>query len=254
MPLRAIFPNDFKIPKSGTVSNIIYTIARLTNPKEIILVGYDLCYTGKRSHVDGTRFNRDVKVINGTNGFFLQFNDNKNVQEGIEVETNNVDKDGKPLKAVTIKSFYTYLVELNLRIDTEPKIKTYDAGLDAAKKENCEYKPLKDIIKTVKKPKTNVFDELAKLSNKTTSNSTIKKYLKNIGVKVNKSDVKFNHVSKITYLMRQYQQYPVLKYGKILHRLEEVVNIATKNEIEQLSINAYDKWKKLNQEEQNGNE
>jgi len=254
MPLKTMLPNEFTIPKSGTVSNIIYTIAKLTNPKEIILVGYDLCYTGERSHVDGTRFNRNVKIINGTNGFFLQFNDNPNVQEGFQVATNHMGDDGKPFQAVTIKSFYTYLVELNLRIDTEPKIKTYDVGLDSAKKEHCEYKPLQDVIKMVKPPKTNAFDELAKLSNKVATNGMIKKYLKNIGVKLNKAEVKFNHVSKITYLMRQYQQYPILKYGKILHRLEEVVNRVTKNEIQELALKSYAKWKKLNEEEQNGND
>lgn len=246
--LSALIPTPFILPKSGTVSNLIYNMARYTYPKFIALAGYDLCYTTEDTHTEGSLFKGRVKIVEASNGFFLQFNDSTSVEEGIYVETNRIDPEtGKNCTGYTTKSFYTYLVELNLRINTDnPRILTYDTGIDSTKKEGAEYKSLEDICAELEPLKEDVFELLDNLNDKKLSNSIVKKYLKNIGEGDSKRDVRYNHASKLTYLLRQYSQFPVLKYPAVYNNIENRINVETKGILQKLSSNALEIWRKRN--------
>ena len=251
MCLEDFLPVGFDMPKSGTVSNMIYNFARLTNPKQIVLAGYDLCYTGSDTHIDGIRTGEGVKIVKNTNGQFLQFGDSNNVEEAIPVETWALQEDGKQKVAWTTKAYYTYLVEIELRV-REGKIPTFDIDEDSAKKDLVKLINFKDFTDKLPKLKTSPHKVIAKMETKKLRNNSIKRILREPLKGKHKNDIKYNHVTKLVYFMKQYGTFPLLIFGTVMHDFEMLITKATKGSMEKLSALAERKWRKLNEEEQNG--
>ena len=250
--LEDVLPMGFDFPKSGTVSNMLYNFARMLNPEQIILAGYDLCYTGMNSHIDGVRTSEDMKIIQNQNGNFIQFGDKQNVQEAIPVETWAIQEDGSPKVAWTIKAYYTYLVEIQLRVK-DGKVPTYDIDEDSAKKELVDLIDFKKFVKKLPKMEVNPHDVINALDTKKLRNNTVKHILRNPLKGSGKIDIKYNHVTKLVYFIKQYNIFPLLKFGTVLQQFENLITRKTKGKIEQIVEESLAKWYKLNEmEKKNG--
>ena len=251
--LKDYLPVGFEFPKSGTVSNMIYNMARMFNPKQIILAGYDLCYITDKTHIDGVRTGGNFKLVKGQGGgVYFQFNGSNNISEAIQVPIWEKDENGEHIYAWTSKAFYTYLVEIQLRIK-DGGIPTYDISERATFKELAEYKPLKELLKDIPKMDINPHDVINSLDTKLLRNNVIKKILKNPINSDNKRDIRYNHVTKLVFFMKQYNSFPILKFGTVMQEFEQLVVRKTKKVLEDIVERAMDKWKKLNKlEEKNG--
>ncbi|MFA6619401.1 MAG: 6-hydroxymethylpterin diphosphokinase MptE-like protein [Candidatus Neomarinimicrobiota bacterium] len=241
----------FDFPKSGTVSNMIYNFARMLGPKQIILAGYDLCYTGSNSHIDGVRTGEGLQVIQNQNGNFIQFGNSNSVEQAIPVETWAKNEDGTNKVAWTTKAYYTYLVEIQLRI-RDAKIPTYDIDEDSTKKELAELINFEELVAKLPVMDINPHDVIKAMPTKKLRNNTVKHLLRNPLKGDNKADIRYNHVTKLVYFMKQYNMYPLLKFGNVMHDFEMLVINATKGALEKIVNTAEEKWRKLNEEEQNG--
>lgn len=244
--------NGFEFPKSGTVANMLYNFSRMLGPKEIILAGYDLCYIGEDTHIDGIRTGDRVKLINGdAGGKFFQFGDSKNVEEAIPIKLYAKDPEGNNATAWTTKAYYTYLVEIELRV-RDSKMPTYEISERTALKELVNYKPLAEIIKDVEPLDINPHEMLMTVSPKRLRNNQVKHILRCPIKGEHKQDMRYNHVTRTVFMMKNYNTFPLLKYGTILQQLENIVVRDTKGAMEDLVKLSLAKWYKLNEEEQNG--
>lgn len=242
--------NNFYFPKSGTVSNMLYDFARMLKPKQIVLAGYDLCYTGLQTHIDGIRTGDNIKVIESTNGKFLQFGNSKNVQEAIEIYTWAKEGDNHKI-ALTTKAYYTYLIQIELRV-RDGKIPTFDIDEDSAIKEGVELINFKKFTAKLPKMQINPHDVINKFKTKRLRNNEIKRILRNPIKGANKQDIRYNHVTKLVYFIKQYNLFPLLEFGTVLHQFEHKIIAATKGAMETLVKLSEVKWRKFNKEEQNG--
>lgn len=251
-PITEILPRymgtpEFNFPKSGTVSNMIYNLARLLKPSKIILVGYDLCYNGLNSHMEGVRSGSSVRLTRNESGeTYLQFGDSQCVEEAILVPTYAIAPDGTNVNAYTTKAYYTYLIEIQARI-RESGIPTYEISEKSAYKELANYVDFKDLISQHSPLDVNPTEVLNGLKIKKLTNHQVKKILKNPLIGDNRQDIKYNHVSKLTYLLRQYNQFPILKYGTVIQRIEDHINKVVKASIEPTVNLAINKWRSRNE-------
>ena len=225
-----------EFPKSGTVSTTVYNIAHLIGASEILLAGYDLCYTGTESHIDGVRSKSSVVVVKDETDHYLRFNDGQNVEQAISIKTYNGN-------AWTSKAFYAYSIELEHRIH-EAQIPTYELSPDTLVKAGVKLANLDDWKSSpiIESP----IDVLTNIPSKKFTNSTVKKLLK-VDKGSNWEDIKYNHVAKITYLIKQYTQFNILQYGNIMNQLENLVSKRAA-EIHTLVAAAIQKWRKLNEQ------
>lgn len=241
----------FDMPKSGTVSNMLYNFARMMNPKEIVLAGYDLCYTGAQTHADGIRTGAALSIMQNEQGSFIQFGDSPNVEEAIQVTTWAKQSDGTNKIAWTTKAYYTYLVEIQLRI-RDGKVPTYDIDEDSAQKELATLVNFEDFTAALPVMDINPHDVINQLPTKKLRNNTVKHILRNPLKGNNKNDIRYNHVTKLVYFLKQYNMYPLLQFGKVMHDFEMKIIDATKGALESIVEASEAKWRKLNEEEQNG--
>jgi len=237
LPVTADILNYTKVPcefpKSGTVSTTVYNIAVLLGASEILLAGYDLCYYGTDSHAPGVRTNATVRVIRDDHDTYLQFSHTPNkVEQAIEVET----YEGT---AWTSKAFYTYSLELGFRI-RESGVPTYDLSPNVIKKTS--------VLDLSKRVAGAVFDPrviIDAVPTKRWTNSIAKRIIRAPIDGTQWELVKYNHDAKNTYLLKQYNQFDILKYGNIMNQLENLVNQSVK-ELKTIVANALAKWKELN--------
>ena len=238
----------FEFPKSGTVSNMLYNFARMLQPKQILLAGYDLCYTDtNNTHASGIRTSEPVSLIDGSaGGKFLQFSGNQGVEEAITVPTYEVDAEGNPQLAWTTKAYYTYLVEIGMRV-RDGKVPTYDLSPKSARKDQVTVIDFAEFITTVPKLTTSPTDIINQMPTKKLRNNAVKHILNNPINGPHHQDIRYNHVTKIVYLLKQFNYFPLLKYGTVMHQIETMVVRATKSVMEGLVNRATAKWRKLNE-------
>jgi hypothetical protein len=222
---------NFDLPKSGTVSNMIYNFARLLGAKQILIAGYDFCYTKPQTHIDGVVSGQSIKIVQSGNQRFLQMGDSNCVEEALEVETYTGDY------TYTSKAFYTYLVELEFRVK-DANIPTYELSPNTAKKKGVEQRPLTDFIGDP------VGEVIFNEQEKKLTNHTVKTILKNPIKGKNKKDIRYNHVTKIVYMLKQYTTFPALISDKIVEKLNLLVDKNTNNVLECLVEKALTKWRK----------
>jgi len=246
--LAKYLPVTFKFPKSGTISNLIYNYARLLGAGEIILVGYDLCYRDNNTHTPGLKFGKQFKIVTSAGQELIVFGEETKAELAMLVDTWQDDELGNPIKAWTIKAYYTYLIELQMRIK-EGGIKTYDTSKYSAKKEMAEYVDLAEFLSTRKALGINPKSIIDTVPTKNLKNNQMKHVLRNPLKGDNKQEINYNHVTRIVYMIRQYTQFPMLQYGNIMHELEEIVRRECKEAFERIVEISMNKWHKLNKEE-----
>jgi hypothetical protein len=230
------------IPKSGTVANMIYNFVVHTNPKEIWLAGYDLCYHVGDSHVHGARLNETIQIIDGNGGKFIKYNDNDHVDQAFEVTTN----DGNI--TYTSKAFKTYLTELNIRVaDTD--IPTFDLSKTGASKKGVKYISISEAVKSLPDTNINCYELLSKVGTKLFKNKIVKNIIKNPLKGNTRREIMDIHKTKLTYLIRQYYNNDALIHGSIIADLSQEITRLARKDLELTIDNALNKFKGVTNDE-----
>lgn len=225
---------SYEFPKSGTVSTAVYNLAWLIGASEIYLAGYDLCYQTNSSHVDGVIGASNIQIHEQGDSAFIMFEETNTLDALTKIQT----YEGY---AWSTKQFHSYTIELNHRI-RECAIPTYDLSPRSVAKELVTVRTLPPAPKL-----TPLRAELDKLPTKHFTNKAIKQIINGPINSTNWTDVKYNHIARITYLINQYTQYPVLQYGSVLQKLNDMVNVRAAS-LKQIVRDTLAKWKGLNNE------
>ena len=220
------------IPKTGTVSNMIYNFACMLEPDQIILSGYDLSYRGTASHVEGARLMTSVQIIDGETGKFIAHSGTNSLEEAIPLKAN----DGEIVYAS--KAFKTYLTELNA-LSKKANVKTYDLTLEGVKKENIDYIEFKDIKLSTSSDFRILLDKLEK---KKFNNKIVKNI---IGALSGNAKINEVYSTKLSLMIKQYQLHDLMQYNGVIEKFFGLIKSEAK-ELDKYIEQSLARFKELN--------
>ena len=237
------------IHKSGTVANLIYQFAKYLGAKRIILAGYDMCYrtdVSKFSHLAGTRLGQDVTIHDGQNGGkFIQQGTETRVDVGIEMPCN----DG--VIGITGKAFYTYLLELNIRVGEAPIVDTVNVSPTGLVVTGVPYRPILDVMAELHNdynPTQTMFDILNAVPRKVVNAGLAKRILKSPLERSCSNSIIENHKAQLTFIARQYAFFPQVKHGNVTQELLAMIHTQGRRELSDIIAQAMAKRSRLNEE------
>lgn len=243
---------DAVIHKSGTVANLIYQAAKYMGAAQVILVGYDLCYrpdVSRYSHVAGARLGDDITVHAGSNGGkFIQHGNHAQVDLAIDVPCN----DGAI--GVTGKGFYTYMLELVIRVTEGRVVPTVNVATTGATISGVPYVPLGTVLAglpPVAATTPAAAQLLAQVPRRILSNDIVKRIIKSPIERSNRNLIYENHKSQLTFIARQYSFNPDLKHGNIMQDMLHLIHTQGHAELK-ATVEAALLKRKQRQEQLNG--
>jgi hypothetical protein len=204
------FPDEnYKVPKSGTVSNMLYSFAVMCKPNAIYLAGYDLCYNPGNTHVEGAKYNRKVEIVINNDRYWLK--------NGDSLEPLYEIKDNLGNRTFITEQFQTYFEDL-VGLIKNNSIKTYDLASNGSKKENAEYID----INNIKIQNDSYFSDVyLNLNKKRFKDKFVRKLISNAIEKEDNKAVLENHKSSYTYQVKQLLLNPYLEYQNKTNLLYE---------------------------------